>query len=273
MHTLIPIETERLAPATRYADQPLTLRTRFIGMATTLTACVTMAVIGLWQASAPTPIVDNAPALSVMNVAPLAAPPAAPTDKPSGEPQEKQESASEPDQQQQLENKAASPPKPATPPIQRVAAVGAVGPTPPTTAPADSSSTAASDQPAEQQAPASQRQQASAPPASNAPSARVASAERDRWESQVLAALNRVKHYPREAARLRQEGISWICITMDQRGKVRSVRLHKQSGHRVLDQEALAMASRASPLPRPPASLKMLRIEVTVPIAFSMDHA
>lgn len=270
MELLFPLHCSPKAQAHRYADQPVPLRTRFAGMATTLTVCGAIAFAGLWQAQLSSVTLSEAPTVTAMTMAPLAAPP--PSEKPSGEPQEAQESAAEPEQNQ-VEPVSAAIPPPVTPIIQHLAAADARTaasslPTILATRNAAPSADAARDKSRN-----SERQQASAPPAISAPPAQTASAEQERWESQILAALNRVKYYPREATRRRQEGISWICITVDQRGKVRSVRLQKGSGHRVLDHEALAMANRANPLPRPPATLKMRRIEVTVPITFSIDQA
>lgn len=268
-----PLENAGSARGYRYADQPLPLRTRFAGMATSFAVCIAVAALGLWQANNPPATISDAPAVTAMTMAPLAAPPAMPSDKPSGKPQEEQESAAKPEQEQAEPIRTPILP-PVMPPIQRTAAAPReAAPAASTPAVSMANSSAPAADPAPNASRSSERQQASAPPASSAPPARAASTEQIRWESQILAALNRVKYYPREAARLRQEGVSWICITVDQRGKVRAVRLQKGSGHRVLDQEAIAMASRASPLPRPPAALKMLRIDVIVPIDFSIDQA
>lgn len=258
--------------APRYADQPLPMRTRVVGLAISFAVCAMVGILGLWQSGSQLATVRHSAAITAMSVAPLAAPPSPQTSKPMGEPQEERQAKEAPQPSRTQPNVAPMPPLvnqafhqvaaakvPANVPASRIVPTENDGP------------------PSAQLVPSTSRrsvsQQASAPPSNDAPSARTASAEQERWESQLLAALNRVKSYPREAARLRQEGVSWICITMDRRGKVRHARLYKGSGHQALDREALAMATRASPLPRPPATFTMVRIEVTVPISFSIDQA
>ncbi len=91
------------------------------------------------------------------------------------------------------------------------------------------------------------------------------------WEALVLAALNRVKRYPREASARRQEGVSWIRIVIDRSGKARSVRIERSSGIAALDREALAMVHRAQPLPPPPEERSGEAVELIVPVEFFLN--
>jgi protein TonB len=50
-----------------------------------------------------------------------------------------------------------------------------------------------------------------------------------------------------------------------------SVRLERSSGVRSLDDEALSLPKRASPLPRPPEEVKGDSIELVVPVEFFMS--
>ncbi|MDH2132203.1 energy transducer TonB [Sphingobium yanoikuyae] len=87
----------------------------------------------------------------------------------------------------------------------------------------------------------------------------------------MLGALNKVKRYPREAAFRRQQGVPYIRFVMNREGKVLSVRLERSSGVRSLDDEALSLPKRASPLPRPPEEVKGDSIELVVPVEFFMS--
>ncbi|MPT49375.1 MAG: energy transducer TonB, partial [Sphingobium sp.] len=49
-----------------------------------------------------------------------------------------------------------------------------------------------------------------------------------------------------------------------------SVRLERSSGFRSLDDEAVALPKRASPLPKPPEDVKGDTIELVVPVEFFM---
>ena len=111
-------------------------------------------------------------------------------------------------------------------------------------------------------------EQTTAPESRPAPPSARASDAKPTWEGRVLAALNRVKRYPREASRNRQQGVPWIRFVMDRQGRVRSVRLERSSGFDALDREALTLPQRAQPLPPPPDSVTGDRIELVMPVDF-----
>jgi len=58
---------------------------------------------------------------------------------------------------------------------------------------------------------------------------------------------------------------------MDRDGRILSVRLERSSGFRALDEEALALPRRASPLPKPPEDVRGDPIELVVPVEFFMS--
>ncbi|WIW90363.1 TonB family protein (plasmid) [Sphingobium sp. V4] len=88
------------------------------------------------------------------------------------------------------------------------------------------------------------------------------------WEGQVLAALNKVRRYPREALFRKQQGVPFIRFVMDREGKVLSARLERSSGVPSLDAEAVGLPKRAQPLPKPPESVVGDTIELIVPVEF-----
>ncbi|MCG2840657.1 TonB family protein [Sandaracinobacter sp. RS1-74] len=102
------------------------------------------------------------------------------------------------------------------------------------------------------------------------PAPQVASNAHDTWEGRVLAALHKERRYPRAAMARRQQGVPYIRFVMDREGKVLSSRLERSSGFPELDREAVALARRASPLPKPPDDKPGDTLELVVPVEFFM---
>ena len=103
--------------------------------------------------------------------------------------------------------------------------------------------------PAEQNAaPAAQAQRSerAAAPAPGAASASPAAAAN--WRGALIAHLNRHKRFPSGAS----PGVVQVSFSIDRGGRVTSARLLRGSGDPALDEEAVAMIRRASPVPAPP---------------------
>jgi periplasmic protein TonB len=128
--------------------------------------------------------------------------------------------------------------------------------------------------------PAPQREAAPAPPVPapavtappTAPQSAVSttSSARISWQAQLLAWLEKYKRYPRVAQEQRQQGVVYLRFAIDRRGKVLSSQINRSSGFELLDDEVLALIQRAQPLPSPPAEITGDRIELEVPVAFSL---
>ena len=71
------------------------------------------------------------------------------------------------------------------------------------------------------------------------------------WRSMIMALLNRHKRLPPGAGR----GTATVAFTIDRSGNVLSARLARSSGDASLDQEAVGLARRISPVPAPPADV------------------
>jgi protein TonB len=84
------------------------------------------------------------------------------------------------------------------------------------------------------------------------------------WRGSVMAHLNRHKRYPGSGG-----GTASVAFTIDRSGRVLSARLIRSSGSSILDQEAVALARRASPLPAPPPNIGGGSVVLTVPVRFS----
>jgi protein TonB len=129
-----------------------------------------------------------------------------------------------------------------------------------------------------------QASQQSAPPSVPAPTAAQTAAPQtvvsasapnispQQWRTRVVTHLDRNKRYPPEARSRRQQGIPVIEITIDPAGRVLGARIVSSSGFPLLDQAAIEMAHRASPLPAPPAAVVggQSRIAFGVPVNFNI---
>jgi len=117
---------------------------------------------------------------------------------------------------------------------------------------------------------------ASAPPAAvSQPSAAqsaasTAASARASWQAQLLAWLEKYKRYPRVAQEQRQQGVVYLRFAIDRQGKVLSSQINKSSGFELLDDEVLALVQRAQPVPPPPPEISGNRIELQVPVAFTL---
>jgi protein TonB len=90
------------------------------------------------------------------------------------------------------------------------------------------------------------------------------------WKTHILALLERNKRYPEMAQSRHQEGVAQVFFSLDRQGRVINSRLVRSSGASALDDEALALLRRAEPFPPPPPELPGPRVDLTVPIRFSL---
>jgi protein TonB len=91
---------------------------------------------------------------------------------------------------------------------------------------------------------------------------------KDDYFGRVLAWLERHKRYPGEARSRRTQGTAMVWFVMDRQGRVHGSKLHKTSGYPVLDDAALKMVQRASPLPAMPPEMPDQQVELVVPVEF-----
>ncbi len=101
------------------------------------------------------------------------------------------------------------------------------------------------------------------PPAAAAPPAQPSApqagndtgAGRASYLGMLLAQFNRFKHYPPEARAARIEGVVMVHFVLAHDGRLVSAEIAKSSGRPALDREALALMSRAQPLPPMPVEM------------------
>ncbi len=91
------------------------------------------------------------------------------------------------------------------------------------------------------------------------------------WQGAIEARLNALKRYPPSARARRQQGTAMLHFVLDREGHVLSAEIARSSGSDTLDGECLALIRRADPLPAPPPEKPGSRIDMTVPIQFSLQ--
>jgi len=104
----------------------------------------------------------------------------------------------------------------------------------------------------------------------NSPGAGGSPGSRSSYLQTLAAHMNRHKHYPMAARRLRQEGTATLSLVIQRDGSVSSFRISKSSGWEALDKAALRMLERAQPLPPFPASMAADEFRVDFPVVFSL---
>lgn len=94
-------------------------------------------------------------------------------------------------------------------------------------------------------------------------------ARRD-YISRLAANLSRHKRYPRRARARGQEGTGRLFFVVEQSGQVSAIQLRKSAGHRLLDDEILAILGRVGSFPPIPDAVGVARLEIVVPINFDL---
>jgi len=98
--------------------------------------------------------------------------------------------------------------------------------------------------------------------------ARTRSADEERWEGAILGRIVAKKRYPKTALASGEEDIVMVRLVLDREGALVRAELVRSRGHAALDREVLALARRAGPYPRPPASVAGETISLLVPVEF-----
>ncbi|EKE9353934.1 energy transducer TonB [Campylobacter jejuni] len=75
------------------------------------------------------------------------------------------------------------------------------------------------------------------------------------YQALLIAHLTKFKKYPQEAIIQKQEGVVRIRVSIDESGNVLSKELKKSCPYAALNDEALSLFKRASPLPKPPKEM------------------
>jgi protein TonB len=86
----------------------------------------------------------------------------------------------------------------------------------------------------------------------------------------VIDWLAQHRTYPLAARRARIEGVVQLRVTLLPDGRLVDAKVERSSGHPLLDQAALELLTRASPLPAEFASERTEQIQLQLPIVYRM---
>jgi protein TonB len=90
------------------------------------------------------------------------------------------------------------------------------------------------------------------------------------WETSLVKHLEQYKRYPADAQARGQEGVVMLSFSVDRTGHVLAHQVVQSSGFPELDNEVMTMIVRAQPLPPFPPDMTQDRLDLTVPIKFSL---
>jgi protein TonB len=92
------------------------------------------------------------------------------------------------------------------------------------------------------------------------------------YASRLKVWLEAHKVYPKRSRVRREEGVVQLHFVVDRQGRLLGGDILRSSGHTALDAEALAMLDRSNPFPAAPHHVRGERIEISTPVAFSLDR-
>ena len=93
------------------------------------------------------------------------------------------------------------------------------------------------------------------------------------WQRSVVCVLQHFKQYPASAQGRNEQGVVLLSFSLDRNGHVLEHGIARSSGYADLDNEVMAMIMRAEPLPPFPTSMPQPRVDLTMPIRFSLSTA
>jgi protein TonB len=109
------------------------------------------------------------------------------------------------------------------------------------------------------------------PPKPVGPSQQDIDTARNQYGTELANALAKYKQYPKIAQMRGYQGDVLVDVQMDSNGNVTSSKIHQSSGYESLDNQALEMVKKASPLPPPPYVLRGRSFNVLVPVSFHLQ--
>lgn len=93
------------------------------------------------------------------------------------------------------------------------------------------------------------------------------------YEKSLSDLIRRHEKYPDRARRQGWQGTAVVGLSLSADGKVTDISIIESSGRNILDEAALTMVRRASPLPRAPEGLRGKQRTVRVPIVFKLQDS
>lgn len=93
------------------------------------------------------------------------------------------------------------------------------------------------------------------------------------YEKRLSDLIRRHEYYPERARRQGWEGKAVVGLNISAEGRVTDISLLESTGREILDEAALRMVQRASPLPQAPDGLRGKQRIVRVPIVFKLQSS
>lgn len=91
------------------------------------------------------------------------------------------------------------------------------------------------------------------------------------WQRKLFTHIGRHKAYPDEARAKKLSGDVLVAFELDRDGKILSAQIARSSGHKVLDEAAIAVMRKANPLPPLPFEVRGTTARLTLPMKFTMS--
>lgn len=89
------------------------------------------------------------------------------------------------------------------------------------------------------------------------------------WQKELLAHLNKFKHYPDDRSQQSAEIV--VRLTLDRTGHVVGANIAKSSGDAAFDSAAIAMVEKANPVPAPPPLVADEGLVFSLPVLFKKN--
>jgi protein TonB len=95
--------------------------------------------------------------------------------------------------------------------------------------------------------------------------------DRDLYSNLLTREIAKHKQYPKIAQMRGWQGTVKVELQIDNNGNLVASSINKSSGFEALDNQALVMVKKASPLPLPPESLRNRQFNILVPVTFRLE--
>jgi periplasmic protein TonB len=99
----------------------------------------------------------------------------------------------------------------------------------------------------------------------------VSAPARRRWQQELIAQIERHKHFPPGAQG--RAGVVRVAFSIDEAGRLTSLRVADSSGSAILDDAAINLIRRAQPFSPPPQGLKASELSFVAPIRYLASGA
>ena len=90
----------------------------------------------------------------------------------------------------------------------------------------------------------------------------------DQYRQIIWAKIKQHEEYPKIAKRHQWEGTTVVQLQLTLKGEVTDISVVEKSEYEILDEAAVKMIRKASPLPLPPEGVRTVRVPIKFKLAF-----